>query len=754
MTLIKNNLWTLFGLLLAGGFILLSVLLNYEWQDLKKEYRIYSQNNVALSAQALNSSLRNKELMLDLIGRDIVANNNSSEKLSTIKVLNNILLENLVSTGFVLYNAQGQILYFSANLAPSDFVNLKQSEHTHESFTRTLKSNKMVVGRTYFNETLQEWIIPIRKALRDENAEVIAVIATGMALSEGDKYLNVLHSTQDDYLLITRELDGYIQYSSDKNADIATYTLTQANTKQYFGVLEEELVKQLGKTKQALKSSEEVFSFDSKVQGKAYITSVKFDNRYELWIVAQVAITPIKQQFYKKVAVHCVVYLLVSIVLFLGFRFFNKVEQKRHQELFYLSRHDDLTKLPNRKALRDYFNAHIDAPFILAIINITNLSYMNNRFGMEYGDKAIKAFAQSLEVQFTVPFLVFRNSGNEFCIITPSKESENRPDLFEITLKSAIRHYEANNNERPINISVGVANYPDHGATKSKLVRCAHLANQWAKDTGNWLCYYQSDIEIAYLRRVKIEERLTIALAEKTLFMAYQCQVNEQGEILAMEALVRWKDDELGMVSPAEFITIAEQSDLIYKIGDFVLECSISEFVTMQKHSNTPLELAINISVMQFQSSAFIPTLLRCLQTHNLAPQSIVLEITESLFMDNLDNVVATIKSLKSQGIRFSMDDFGTGYSSLSLLRNLPIDELKIDKSFIDDILTDPKSNSMVQSIIAIANSHNLSVIAEGVEEQAQFDMLVDIGCKRFQGYYFYKPVAASTVSEYLQQCK
>lgn len=282
MTLIKNNLWTLFGLLLAGGFILLSVLLNYEWQDLKKEYRIYSQNNVALSAQALNSSLRNKELMLDLIGRDIVANNNSSEKLSTIKVLNNILLENLVSTGFVLYNAQGQILYFSANLAPSDFVNLKQSERTHESFTRTLKSNKMVVGRTYFNETLQEWIIPIRKALRDENAEVIAVIATGMALSEGDKYLNVLHSTQDDYLLITRELDGYIQYSSDKNADIATYTLTQANTKQYFGVLEEELVKQLGKTKQALKSSEEVFSFDSKVQGKAYITSVKFDNRYEL----------------------------------------------------------------------------------------------------------------------------------------------------------------------------------------------------------------------------------------------------------------------------------------------------------------------------------------------------------------------------------------------------------------------------------------------------------------------------------------
>lgn len=754
MALIKNNLWTLFGFLLVGGFVLLSVLLTYEWRDLKKEYRIHSQNNVSLSAQALNSSLRNKELMLDLIGRDIFLENNLNEKISTIKVLNNILLENLVSTGFVLYNVQGQLLYFSANLDPSDFVNLQQSERTKQSFERTLQSNKMVIGRTYFNETLQEWIIPIRKALRDENDEVIAVMTSGMALSEGDRYLNVLHSTQDDYLLITRALDGYIQYSSDKNADIATYTQTKANTKQYFGIVEEELAKQLGKTKQALKSSEEVFSLDTVIQGKAYITSAKFDNRYQLWVLSQVAIAPVKQQFYKKVAVHCVVYLLVSIVLFLSFRFINRVEQKRHQELFYLSRHDDLTKLPNRKALRDKFDAQKNTPFSLAIINITNLSYMNNRFGMEYGDKAVKAFAQSLEVQFKAPFLVFRNSGNEFCIITPSKESENKPDLFETTLKLALRYYEKNNNERPINICVGIANYPEHGSKKGKLVRCAHLANQWAKDTGKWLCYYQSDIEIAYLRRVKIEERLAIALTNKTLSMVYQCQVDEQGKILAMEALVRWKDDELGMVSPAEFITIAEQSDLIYKIGDFVLERSISEFVTMQQHSNTSLELAINISVMQFKSGAFIPTLLRCLQTYDLAPQSIVLEITESLFMDNLDNVVDTIKSLKSQGIRFSMDDFGTGYSSLSLLRNLPIDELKIDKSFIDDILTDPKSNSMVQSIIAIANSHNLSVIAEGVEEQAQFDILVDIGCKRFQGYYFYKPVGSSAVSEYLQQCK
>jgi EAL domain-containing protein (putative c-di-GMP-specific phosphodiesterase class I) len=300
-------------------------------------------------------------------------------------------------------------------------------------------------------------------------------------------------------------------------------------------------------------------------------------------------------------------------------------------------------------------------------------------------------------------------------------------------------------------MSVGVANYPEHGITKSKLVRSAHLANQWAKDTGQWLCHYHAGIKQAYLRRLKVEERLNVALSEQSFSMAYQCQVNEQGKIHAMEALIRWHDSELGMVSPAEFIAIAEQSDLIFKIGDFVLARSISEFAKMQQHSDTPLELAINISVMQFQSSAFIPKLLQSIEAHNVAPHSIILEITESLFMDNLEHVIETILSLKSRGIRFSMDDFGTGYSSLSLLRRLPIDELKIDKSFVDDILIDPKSISMVQSIIAIAFSHNISVIAEGVEEQAQFDMLVDIGCKRFQGYYFYKPVNATSVIEYLQ---
>ncbi|ALQ56443.1 Diguanylate cyclase/phosphodiesterase [Pseudoalteromonas issachenkonii] len=748
MALIKNNLWKLFCFLLLGGLILLSVLLVYEWKNIKKDYRTSSQNRVEFSAQALKSTLRNKELMLDLIGRDILSNNNLHEKTSTIKLLDNILLENPVLLGFGLFNPQGEIIYYSSNLNASTMINLKENKNTRQSFAQTLVSDKMVLGQTYFNESLQEWVIPIRKALRDKSGTVIAVMTAGMAVSRGAKYLNILQSNRDDYIMLAREIDGFIQYSSVRDADIASYIKTQ--TKEALGLSGNALIEQTGKTKQTLKSSEEVFSIETTVKGKPYITSAKFDNRYQLWTLSQMAMQPIKNLYYWKVGLYVLVYVFICMVLFFGFRLIARAEKKRIDELFHLSRHDDLTKLPNRKALRDSFEEKKETSFSLAIINITNLRSMNNRFGMEFGDKAIKTFAGFLKTTFLSPYLVFRNSGNEFCIIAPHTFDEQNRRAFEHILESAIQQYETNNSERLLNISVGIACYPEHGITKSKLVRSAHLANQWAKDTGQWLCHYHADIKQAYLRRLKVEERLNMALNEQSLSMAYQCQVNEQGKIHAMEALIRWKDGELGMVSPAEFIAIAEQSDLIFKIGDFVLARSIGEFAKMQQHSDTPLELAINISVMQFQSSVFIPTLLHSLETHNVTAQSIILEITESLFMDNLEHVIDTIKSLKSRGIRFSMDDFGTGYSSLSLLRRLPIDELKIDKSFVDDILVDSKSNSMVQSIIAIANSHNLSVIAEGVEEQAQFDMLVDIGCKRFQGYYFYKPVAAATVIEYL----
>ena len=456
----------------------------------------------------------NDDYKLDLIGRDILSNNNLHEKTSTIKLLDNILLENPVLLGFGLFNPQGEIIYYSSNLNASTMINLKENKNTRQSFAQTLVSDKMVLGQTYFNESLQEWVIPIRKALRDKSGTVIAVMTAGMAVSRGTKYLNILQSNRDDYIMLAREIDGFIQYSSVRDADIASYIKTQ--TKEALGLSGNALIEQTGKTKQTLKSSEEVFSIETTVKGKPYITSAKFDNRYQLWTLSQMAMQPIKNLYYWKVGLYVLVYVFICMVLFFGFRLIARAEKKRIDELFHLSRHDDLTKLPNRKALRDSFEEKKETSFSLAIINITNLRSMNNRFGMEFGDKAIKTFAGFLKTTFLSPYLVFRNSGNEFCIIAPHTFDEQNRRAFEHILESAIQQYETNNSERLLNISVGIACYPEHRITKSKLVRSAHLANQWAKDTGQWLCHYHADIKQAYLRRLKVEERLNMALNEQS----------------------------------------------------------------------------------------------------------------------------------------------------------------------------------------------------------------------------------------------
>jgi EAL domain-containing protein (putative c-di-GMP-specific phosphodiesterase class I) len=222
--------------------------------------------------------------------------------------------------------------------------------------------------------------------------------------------------------------------------------------------------------------------------------------------------------------------------------------------------------------------------------------------------------------------------------------------------------------------------------------------------------------------------------------MVYQPQVDQTGKAVGLEALVRWQDEELGFVSPAEFVEVAEKSGLMVPLGRFVLETSIREYSLFRNEVGGSVDLSINISVIQFRQPDFVETVLEVLAMHRVSPGELVLEITESLFMSDFERVLKTIERLREKGIRISMDDFGTGYSSLSLLRKLPLDELKIDKSFVDTILEDEKAANMIRSIIAIARSHNMELVAEGVEEEAQASALVEMGCRRFQGYYFSRP--------------
>lgn len=333
-----------------------------------------------------------------------------------------------------------------------------------------------------------------------------------------------------------------------------------------------------------------------------------------------------------------------------------------------------------------------------------------------------------------------RLGSDEFVILTPNTDVPLLTAACGSLVHNLTHTFEVENLHMQVGVRIGVARFPEDGTTLSDLIRSAHLALYQAKQSRTAVCVYKQEMETAYLRALTIEQRLRFGLASRILHMVYQPQVNQHGKVTGLEALVRWQDAELGFVSPAEFVGVAERSGLMIPLGQFVLGTSMYEFAQLSATTNQPLDLAINISVIQFCQPDFVDTVLATLKAHQVPATRLVLEITESLFMDNFQQVLKTVCELRTHGIRIAMDDFGTGYSSLSLLRQLPLDELKIDKSFVDAITDDERASNMIRSIVAIAQSHNMSLIAEGVEEQTQVEALIAMGCLRFQGYYFGRP--------------
>lgn len=240
---------------------------------------------------------------------------------------------------------------------------------------------------------------------------------------------------------------------------------------------------------------------------------------------------------------------------------------------------------------------------------------------------------------------------------------------------------------------------------------------------------------------MKIEQRLRLAIERQSLFLVYQPQLNRDGQIYGVEALVRWQDEELGFVPPNEFIPVAESSGLMVRLGELIIEKSFVDMARLTGHVKQSIQMSINISVKQFIQVNFIEDLVAMIDRHKVEHSRITLEITENLFIEDLEKFAPICQRLHSLGFKLSLDDFGTGYSSLSMLKALPIDEVKIDKSFVDNIENDEKALNMVQNIIAIGKNFGMKVLAEGVETRHQRDQLTACGCDLIQGYFYSKPL-------------
>ncbi len=291
--------------------------------------------------------------------------------------------------------------------------------------------------------------------------------------------------------------------------------------------------------------------------------------------------------------------------------------------------------------------------------------------------------------------------------------------------------------------SIGVSLFAGRETTADTLLKYADIAMYQAKGSGrNAVRFFDPDMQIALEARTVMESDLRRALAEQQIGLYYQAQVDNAGRILGAEALVRWMHPQRGMIPPDRFIPLAEESSLILDIGDWVLETACRQLALWSADARKrDLVLAVNVSARQFKLADFVDKVAAVVSRHRVDPLRLKLELTESVVLDDLADIVAKMHALKALGIGLSMDDFGTGYSSLSHLKQLPLEQIKIDRSFVRDIATDPNDAIMVQTIIGMANNFGLDVIAEGVETGMQLDFLRQHGCMAYQGYLFSKPV-------------
>jgi diguanylate cyclase (GGDEF)-like protein len=429
--------------------------------------------------------------------------------------------------------------------------------------------------------------------------------------------------------------------------------------------------------------------------------------------------------------------------------------QERTAEVDRLAYYDTITQLPNRTLFEDRLAQAVaiaksnDQTLGVLFISLDQFKKVNDTLGHGPGDSLLREFAERLKSCIAETDTVARFGSDEFALLRT--QIDGAKDVIETigALSQLLKFpFDLEGQELFATASVGVSLFPLDGEDGHTLLKNAGAALYKAKRSGaaNYQ-FYTADIHDLASRRLALETSLRRAIQNEEFLIHYQPRVSVDSlEITGVEALVRWRHPQLGLISPAEFIPLAEDTGLIVPIGEWVLKHACSQNKSWQDQGFAPIQMAVNICARQFHDQDLAQTVIRILDDTNLEPQHLELELTESSIMQNAEFAASVLSSLKAMGVNISIDDFGTGYSSLASLKRLPIDALKIDKSFVMDATTDPDDASLVMAIITLAHNLRLKVIAEGVETEEQLRFLHLLRCDEIQGFLFSKPLPAEAL--------
>ncbi|WED22825.1 EAL domain-containing protein [Vibrio sp. JC009] len=451
--------------------------------------------------------------------------------------------------------------------------------------------------------------------------------------------------------------------------------------------------------------------------------------------------------------------VITSIIAFWNITLSKTVKSKSDQ-LVEESFKDSLTGLPNQSGMFAELEQKIriakessESSFAIFFLDIDDFKKQNDRFGLAGGDQLLKLVASRLQSAMRTSDFICRFGGDEFVVITQVSDDKHDAEAVCSHILNTIHEaFLLDGKEVRLTSSIGIACYKKDGDQVNELLRNASIAKREAKNTArNSFSFSSTDMNKRTLRKMVLEEKLKVAIECGEISVAYQPIVDlSTGQPRKFEALARWTNPVLGVVPPWEFIELAEHNGMIIELGDCILKQALTACARMRKRHSRDYMIAVNVSPKQFHDPHFASRVITVLDDLELPHSCLTLEITEGVLIDNKEKSESVIQELCGSGIKIAMDDFGTGYSSLSYIRHYPFDILKIDKEFIDDLVTDPKSKRLVEATLAMASSLDIDVVAEGIEEAEQAELLKQRGCKYAQGYFYARPLNEEALEAWL----
>lgn len=742
-----------FSCLVAGAF------LYSKWLDVKQSATLQQTYSNKLIANSIENYLNKYEAYFYLLGEKLFEFIHRQDFIKAQEELDHILQSNpeLAALGFAA--PDGHLMVTTSNLAAvlskDTPINLKNNPATKDSFLAALASSGLSIGRSYFMSSLQQWVIPLRYSIRNESDEVIAVLVMGLKLHDINKIW--FGDALPDYLryMLLRE-DLYRQYATFFSRDNFETMYDTPFDERRFNYLIGMMTEQSRISLSDLKQGDVFASFvGPDMDNDKNIITLSYSPKYKFYSVIGTNYVVLYERMVSPVLWILVFLIFFNVGLYWLFRRNINTQSSAKLELHYQVEHDPLTGLPNRRYLVNNFEQWSlgqDQQFSLLYLDLKNFKMCNDVHGHSMGDRLLCAVAERITLFFG-NCLCVRQGGDEFIILC----SVTNPSAIRLRCQEFLKTLEQTIQLAPLSFSIqatiGVSIAPQDGITLDELLRKADMAMYEAKRRQQGVGLYSDDLEVRTKQVSDIERELMHALKNNEFSLVYQPQVDAYTyQVLGVEALIRWNNPQLGFVPPDQFIPIAEANGLIHEVGHYVMETALADArdICQQSTLNHKLRVSVNVSVSQLFSDDFIDHMIGLLEQYRDEPITFMVEVTESLFIEDLLRAKEILMRAKNFGVYISLDDFGTGYSSLSVLSKLPINELKIDRSFVNDILTDEQDWLLAKSIINLCKSLSIPVVAEGVETKAQADRLAAHGCDVFQGYYFAKPMPKAELIQFL----